>query len=117
MTGDAYHLTAMCEDGDGPARSMLMALQTAGLTAAEVDYINAHATSTPLGDPAEVRAIKRAFGEYAYKVPVSSTKSMHGHTLGAAGAVELIVCLLAMRPPSSLARLLVNPISPALAAA
>ena len=97
MTGDAYHLTAMCEDGDGPARSMLMALETAGLTPSEVDYINAHATSTPQGDPAEVRAIKRAFGEYAYKVPVSSTKSMHGHTLGAAGAVELIICLLAMR--------------------
>ncbi len=97
MTGDAYHLTAMCEDGDGPARSMLMALETAGLTPSEVDYINAHATSTPQGDPAEVRAIKRTFGEYAYKVPVSSTKSMHGHTLGAAGAVELIVCLLAMR--------------------
>jgi 3-oxoacyl-[acyl-carrier-protein] synthase II len=97
MTGDAYHLTAMCEDGDGPARSMLMALETAGLTPSEVDYINAHATSTPQGDPAEVRAIKRAFGEYAYKVPVSSTKSMHGHTLGAAGAIELIVCLLAMR--------------------
>ena len=97
MTGDAYHLTAMCEDGDGPARSMLMALETAGLTPSEVDYINAHATSTTQGDPAEVRAIKRTFGEYAYKVPVSSTKSMHGHTLGAAGAIELIVCLLAMR--------------------
>ncbi|MCS7185890.1 MAG: beta-ketoacyl-ACP synthase II [Armatimonadetes bacterium] len=97
MSGDAYHLTAMCEDGDGPARSMLMALETAGLTPAEVDYINAHATSTPQGDPAEVKAIKRAFGEVAYKVPVSSTKSMHGHTLGAAGAVELIVCLLAIR--------------------
>jgi 3-oxoacyl-[acyl-carrier-protein] synthase II len=97
MTGDAYHLTAMCEDGDGPARSMLMALETAGLTPSEVDYINAHATSTTQGDPAEVRAIKRAFGEYAYKVPVSSTKSMHGHTLGAAGAIELIICLLAMR--------------------
>jgi len=97
MTGDAYHLTAMCEDGDGPARSMLMALETAGLTPSEVDYINAHATSTLQGDPAEVRAIKRAFGEYAYKVPVSSTKSMHGHTLGAAGAIELIVCLLAIR--------------------
>ncbi len=97
MSGDAYHLTAMCEDGDGPARSMLMALETTGLTPAEVDYINAHATSTPQGDPAEVRAIKRAFGEYAYKVPTSSTKSMHGHTLGAAGAVELIITLLAMR--------------------
>ncbi len=97
MSGDAYHLTAMCEDGDGPARSMLMALETAGLTPAEVDYINAHATSTPQGDPAEVRGIKRAFGDYAYKVPVSSTKSMHGHTLGAAGAIELIVCLLAIR--------------------
>lgn len=97
MTGDAYHLTAMCEDGDGPARSMLMALETAGLTPSEVDYINAHATSTPQGDLAEVRAIKRAFGEYAYKIPVSSTKSMHGHTLGAAGAIELIVCLLAIR--------------------
>jgi len=67
------------------------------LTPAEVDYINAHATSTPQGDPAEVRGIKRAFGDYAYKVPVSSTKSMHGHTLGAAGAIELIVCLLAIR--------------------
>lgn len=76
---------------------MLMALETAGLTPAEVDYINAHATSTPQGDPAEVRGIKRAFGDYAYKVPVSSTKSMHGHTLGAAGAIELIVCLLAIR--------------------
>ncbi len=97
MSGDAYHLTAMCEDGDGPARSMLMALETAGLTPSEVDYINAHATSTPQGDPSEVRAIKRAFGEAAYKVPVSSTKSMHGHTLGAAGAVELIICLLVMR--------------------
>lgn len=97
MTGDAYHLTAMCEDGDGPARSMLMALETAGLTPAEVEYINAHATSTPQGDPAEVKAIKRTFGEYAYKIPVSSTKSMHGHTLGAAGAVELIITLLAMR--------------------
>ncbi len=97
MSGDAYHLTAMCEDGDGPARSMLMALETAGLTPSEVDYINAHATSTPQGDPSEVRAIKRAFGEAAYKVPVSSTKSMHGHTLGAAGAVEAIICLLAMR--------------------
>lgn len=97
MTGDAYHLTAMCEDGDGPARSMAMALQTAGLTPTEVDYINAHATSTPQGDPVEVRAIKGVFGEYALKVPVSSTKSMHGHTLGAAGAVELIICLLAIR--------------------
>ncbi|MCS7191864.1 MAG: beta-ketoacyl-ACP synthase II [Armatimonadetes bacterium] len=97
MTGDAYHLTAMCEDGDGPARSMLMALETAELTSAEVDYINAHATSTPQGDPTEVKAIKLAFGEYAYKIPVSSTKSMHGHTLGAAGAVELIITLLAMR--------------------
>ncbi len=97
MSGDAYHLTAMCEDGDGPARSMLMALETAGLTPSEVDYINAHATSTPQGDPSEVRAIKRAFGEVAYKVPVSSTKSMHGHTLGAAGAIELIICLLAIR--------------------
>ncbi len=97
MSGDAYHLTAMCEDGDGPARSMLHALETAGLTPAEVDYINAHATSTPQGDPAEVVAIKRAFGDYAYKVPISSTKSMHGHTLGAAGAIELIVCLLAIR--------------------
>lgn len=97
MSGDAYHLTAMCEDGDGPARSMLHALETAGLTPAEVDYINAHATSTPQGDPVEVVAIKRAFGDYAYKVSISSTKSMHGHTLGAAGAIELIVCLLAIR--------------------
>lgn len=97
MSADAYHLTAMCEDGEGPARSMVMALKTAGLTPSEVDYINAHATSTPQGDSAEVRAIRRAFGKDAEKTPVSSTKSMHGHTLGAAGAIEFIVTLLAIR--------------------
>ncbi len=97
MTGDAYHLTAMPPDGDGPARSMTMALKTARLTPAELDYINAHATSTPLGDPTEVKAIKAVLGTHAYSVPVSSTKSMHGHTLGAAGAVETIICLLSIR--------------------
>ncbi|MCS7224533.1 MAG: beta-ketoacyl-ACP synthase II [Armatimonadetes bacterium] len=97
MTGDAYHLTAMPPDGDGPSRSMKMALKTARLSPNELDYINAHATSTPLGDPTEVKAIKAVLGPDAYSTPVSSTKSLHGHTLGAAGAVESIICLLSIR--------------------
>ncbi|MFA4029299.1 MAG: hypothetical protein GDYSWBUE_002157 [Candidatus Fervidibacterota bacterium] len=97
FSADAYHVTAMSEDGDGPARAMKMALDIAGLSPTEVDYINAHATSTPQGDKAEVKAIKRVFGEYASKVAVSSTKSMTGHMLGAAGGVELIFTVLAIR--------------------
>lgn len=96
MSADAYHVTAMSEDGEGPARAMQMALDQAGLSAREVDYINAHATSTPQGDRSEVKAIKRVFGDYASRIPVSSTKSMTGHMLGAAAGAELIFTVLAM---------------------
>ena len=88
--GDAYHITAPCPDGDGSIRCMRMALQDAGIGPDEVDYINAHGTSTDLNDLSETLAIKQVFGEKAYKIPVSSTKSMIGHLLGAAGAVEAI---------------------------
>ena len=97
MSGDAYHMTAPDPEGDGAFRSMRMALRNACVQASEVSYINAHGTSTPYNDKFETLAIKRAFGESAYKVPVSSTKSMIGHTLGAAGAIEALVCLLSMR--------------------
>jgi 3-oxoacyl-[acyl-carrier-protein] synthase II len=88
MSADAYHITAPPEDGEGAARCMLSALKNAGINADEVDYINAHGTSTPLGDIAETIAVKRTLGERAKKVAVSSTKSMTGHLLGAAGGVE-----------------------------
>lgn len=97
MSADAYHMTAPLEDGSGAARCMMNALQDAGISAADVDYINAHGTSTPAGDIAETLAIKRAFGEHAYKLLVSSTKSMTGHALGAAGGLEAIFTLLAIR--------------------
>ncbi len=97
MTGDANHITMPDPEGDGAMRGMKMAMRNAGITPEQVDYINAHGTSTPYNDKFETLAIKRAFGETAYKVPVSSTKSMIGHTLGAAGAVEGLICLLAMR--------------------
>lgn len=97
VSGDAYHMTAPPEDGAGAAASMRNALQDAGLAADAIGYINAHGTSTPAGDIAETRAIKAVFGAAAQGVPVSSTKSMIGHLLGAAGAVEAIICLLAMR--------------------
>jgi 3-oxoacyl-[acyl-carrier-protein] synthase II len=89
---DAFHITAPDEDGIGAARSMQAALDNAGLPPTEIDYINAHGTSTPLNDPIETRAVRSIFGRYAYRVPISSTKSMVGHLMGAAGAVEAIVC-------------------------
>lgn len=97
MTGDAHHITMPDPDGDGAMRSMLMALDNAGLQPSDIGYVNAHGTSTPYNDKFETMAIKRAFGDHAYTVPVSSTKSAIGHTLGAAGAIESLICVLAMR--------------------
>jgi len=96
-TGDAYHITAPSSDGDGAARCMRMAIKDAGLKPGDVDYINAHGTSTPLNDLTETIAIKTVFGDYAKKVPISATKSMTGHLLGAAGSTEAIFTLLSMR--------------------
>jgi len=96
MSADAYHMTAPSEDGEGAARCMTNALRNARLNADEVDYINAHGTSTPLGDIAETIAVKRCFGEHAKKLVVNSTKSMTGHLLGAAGGIEAIFSALAI---------------------
>lgn len=95
-TGDAYHMTAPSPDGEGAARAMKLAMDEAGITPAEVGYINAHGTSTGPNDSGETAAIKAAMGERAYQIPVSSTKSMTGHLLGAAGAIEAIVCVKAL---------------------
>jgi 3-oxoacyl-[acyl-carrier-protein] synthase II len=96
LTADAYHMTAPAPDGEGMARCMQMALDDAGVSSAEMDYINAHGTSTDLNDKFETQAIKLVFGEHAYKVPVSSTKSMTGHLLGGAGGIETAFTVLAI---------------------
>jgi 3-oxoacyl-[acyl-carrier-protein] synthase II len=97
MSADAYHMTQPPESGEGAARCMRSALRDAGLNPEDIDYINAHGTSTPAGDIAETQAVKAVFGDYAYKVAVSSTKSMTGHMLGAAGGIEALFSALALR--------------------
>ena len=96
MSADAHHLTAPHPEGEGAVLAMRMALGTAGLAPEDVDYLNMHGTSTPLGDVAETKAIKKVFGDHAYRMNLSSTKSMTGHLLGAAGVVEAIASILAV---------------------
>lgn len=96
-SSDAYHIAQPDPDAEGPSRTMRWALEDAGILPEKIDYINAHGTSTPLNDSTETKAIKRVFGKHAYKLPISSSKSMIGHTMGAAGALETIVCLLTIK--------------------
>lgn len=96
-SADAHHVTQPLENGQGAAKAMQMALRKAGVAAAEIDYINAHGTSTKLNDSMETKAIKIVFGDNAYRIPISSTKSMMGHLIGAAGAMESAICIMAMR--------------------
>ena len=96
MSADAHHMTSPPDDGEGAARCMRIAIDDAGVNAGDVDYINAHGTSTPLGDLAETIATKTVFGDNAYKLAISSTKSMTGHLLGAAGGIEAIFSLLSI---------------------
>ena len=93
-TADSFHVTQPLENGEGAAKAMLIAMKRGGIKPEEIDYINAHGTSTPLNDAMETKAIKTAFGEYAYKIPISSTKSMTGHLIGCAGAIEPAICIM-----------------------
>jgi 3-oxoacyl-(acyl-carrier-protein) synthase len=96
QSADAFHVTAPSENGEGAARAMNLAITKAGIAASDIDYVNAHGTSTPLNDKFETMSIKTVFGEGAYAVPISSTKSMIGHTLGAAGGIESAVTILSI---------------------
>jgi 3-oxoacyl-[acyl-carrier-protein] synthase II len=96
-TADSFHVTQPLESGEGAAKAMRIALKKANLSPTDIDYINAHGTSTQLNDVTETKAIKTVFGDYAYRVPISSTKSMLGHLIGCAGAAEALVCIMSIR--------------------